>query len=102
MIADGTALDELARCWGEVREEYDDLLNDAYDRRVLDRAARLAAEPGGEAAHVWTMGLRMMAPSIAGATGRRRRGAGEMGAGGGRRRSGAPELWARAAPVPGA
>lgn len=69
MITDDIPLDELARSWDEIREEYYDLRNDAYDRRVLDCAARLAADPGGESAYVWTIGLLMMAPYVAWAPG---------------------------------
>ncbi|KUM67241.1 hypothetical protein AQI70_36505 [Streptomyces curacoi] len=69
MIIDDMPLDELARSWEEIRESYDDALNDAYDRTVLDCAARLAADPGGESAHVWTIGLLMMAPYLAWAPG---------------------------------
>ncbi|NUP24924.1 MAG: hypothetical protein HOZ81_54495 [Streptomyces sp.] len=69
MITDDMPLDELARVWEEIRQEYYDLRNDTFDRRVLDCAARLAADPGGESAHVWTIGLLMMAPYAAGAPG---------------------------------
>lgn len=62
-------LEELARSWEEIRENYDDVRNRAYDRTVLDCAARLAADPGGEQAHVWTIGLLMMAPYLAWAPG---------------------------------
>jgi hypothetical protein len=69
VISDDMPLDEFARSWEEIREGYDDALNDAYDRTVLDCAARLAADPGGESAHVWTIGLLMMAPYVAWAPG---------------------------------
>ncbi|GHH09357.1 hypothetical protein [Streptomyces lanatus] len=69
MITDDMPLDELARVWEEIRQEYDDPRNDTYDRRVLDCAARLAADPGGDSAYVWTIGLLMMAPYVAWAPG---------------------------------
>ncbi|MFI7407245.1 hypothetical protein ACIBU0_00990 [Streptomyces sp. NPDC049627] len=69
MISDDIPLDELAGSWEEIREEYDDALNDAYDRTVLDCAARLAADPDGESAYVWTIGLLMTAPYLAVAPG---------------------------------
>ncbi|WP_405584102.1 hypothetical protein [Streptomyces sp. NBC_01092] len=69
MITDDIPLDELAHAWDEIREEYDAALNDAYDRRILDCAARLAADPGGESAYVWTIGLLMTAPYVAWAPG---------------------------------
>ncbi|RSO07752.1 hypothetical protein DMH26_04270 [Streptomyces sp. WAC 05379] len=69
MITDDVPLDELAGSWDEIREEYYDLRNDGYDRTVLDCAARLAEDPGGESACVWTIGLLMMAPYVAGAPG---------------------------------
>ncbi|MEU9658932.1 hypothetical protein [Streptomyces chartreusis] len=69
MIADDMPLDELAGSWDEIREEYYDLRNDAYDRAVLDCAVRLAEDPGGESAWAWVIGLLMMAPYVAGAPG---------------------------------
>lgn len=69
MIADDMPLDELAGSWEEIREGYYDAHNDAYDRTVLDCAARLVADPGGESAYVWTIGLLMMAPYLAWAPG---------------------------------
>ncbi len=65
MITDDKPLDELAGSWEEIGEAYYDALNDAYDRAVLDCAARLTADAGGERAYVWTMGLLMMAPYVA-------------------------------------
>ncbi|QKV92050.1 hypothetical protein HUT19_10095 [Streptomyces sp. NA02950] len=59
------AVEELADAWdtiwlyGEARE-------DDYDRAVLDCAARLAADPGGPSAYVWTLGLVMTAPYVGG------------------------------------
>ncbi|MDC0766853.1 hypothetical protein [Streptomyces sp. HD] len=69
MITDDMPLDELVRSWEEIRQEYHRLLDDTYDRRILDCAARLADDPGGETAYVWTIGLLMMAPYAAGAPG---------------------------------
>ncbi|MGI5378633.1 hypothetical protein ACQEV2_31160 [Streptomyces sp. CA-251387] len=69
MITDDVPIDELARSWEEIREDYDDTLNDAYDRRILDCAARVAADPGGASAYVWTTGLLMTAPYLAWAPG---------------------------------
>ncbi|MFJ1899944.1 hypothetical protein [Streptomyces sp. NPDC088115] len=67
MDTDGTddaALDELSEIWEDIRENYQESGNSDYDRTVLDCAARLAADPGGESAHVWTIGLTMMAPYL--------------------------------------
>ncbi|MFF1318640.1 hypothetical protein ACFVZZ_04240 [Streptomyces chartreusis] len=69
MITDDMPLEELAGSWDEIREEYYDLRNDAFDRTVLDCAVRLAEDPGGESAGVWAIGLLMMAPYVAGAPG---------------------------------
>ncbi|WP_328868919.1 hypothetical protein OHT76_01845 [Streptomyces sp. NBC_00287] len=69
MITDDIPLDALARSWEEIREGYYDFRNDAYDRTVLECAARLAADPGGESSYVWTIGLLMMAPYVAWAPG---------------------------------
>lgn len=69
MITDEIPVEELAGSWDEIREEYYDLRNDAYDRTVLDCAVRLAEDPGGESAGVWAIGLLMMAPYVAGAPG---------------------------------
>ncbi|MFC9928736.1 hypothetical protein [Streptomyces sp. NPDC127190] len=68
MITDGFPLAELAELagrWDEIRQEYDDFHNDAYDRAALDCAARLAADPGGPSSPVWTLGLLLMAPYVA-------------------------------------
>ncbi|MFI9724425.1 hypothetical protein ACIHFE_33145 [Streptomyces sp. NPDC052396] len=65
MIIEDVPLDELTRAWDGIREDYDDLFNDEYNRTVLDCAARLAAGPDGESAYVWTIGLMMMAPYVA-------------------------------------
>ncbi|WP_330307489.1 MULTISPECIES: hypothetical protein [unclassified Streptomyces] len=62
---DGTPLDDLVRSWDEIRVSYRLSRNSAYDRAVLDCAARLAADPGGESAYVWTFGLAVMAPYAA-------------------------------------
>ncbi|MFF4407825.1 hypothetical protein [Streptomyces sp. NPDC001404] len=56
---------ELTDSWSEIHEDYDDLNNDAYDRTVLDCAARLSADPGGESALAWTTGLVLTAPYVA-------------------------------------
>ncbi|MCP2261322.1 hypothetical protein LX15_005043 [Streptoalloteichus tenebrarius] len=58
-------LAELTHAWGEIREDYDTLSDDEYDRRALDCAAALAADPNGETAYVWTLGLVLMAPYLA-------------------------------------
>ena len=65
MDIDGTPLGELSRAWDKIREDYRSSRNGEYDRRVLDCAARLAADPGGETAYVWTLGLAVMARYIA-------------------------------------
>ncbi|WP_327431942.1 hypothetical protein [Streptomyces sp. NBC_01236] len=62
---DGTPLDELVRSRDEIRVSYRLSRNSAYGRAVLDCAARLAADPGGESAYVWTFGPAVMAPSVA-------------------------------------
>ncbi|MFJ2093551.1 hypothetical protein ACIOEW_30390 [Streptomyces sp. NPDC087901] len=64
MDMDGVTLEELSEIWDEIRENYDTSDNSAYDRAVLDCAARLASDPGGESAHVWAIGLTMMAPYL--------------------------------------
>ncbi|WNI28555.1 hypothetical protein [Streptomyces sp. ITFR-6] len=64
MDADGTTLDELSEIWEDIRENYQEVRNSDYDRAVLDCAARLAADPGGASAHVWTVGLTLMAPYL--------------------------------------
>ncbi|MET9968058.1 hypothetical protein ABZZ80_19555, partial [Streptomyces sp. NPDC006356] len=69
MIADDIPLAELARAWDEIREDYDDFHNEAYDRTVLECAVRLAADPGGASAYVWTIGLLITAPYLAWAPG---------------------------------
>ncbi|MCM2416115.1 hypothetical protein [Streptomyces sp. RKAG290] len=63
---DTTRLDELADSWDEIREDYQDSHNDEYDQAVLDCATRLAADPGGASAPVWTLGLVVMAPTSPG------------------------------------
>lgn len=59
---DGVTLDELSEIWDDIRENYETSDNTAYDRAVLDCAARLASDPGGESAYVWALGLAVMAP----------------------------------------
>ncbi|MGG2459818.1 hypothetical protein ACO0M4_08370 [Streptomyces sp. RGM 3693] len=58
-------LEELSHAWDEIRADYDSLSVDAYDQKVLDCAARLAADPSGESAYAWTLGLVLMAPYLA-------------------------------------
>ncbi|RLU94806.1 hypothetical protein CTZ27_19095 [Streptomyces griseocarneus] len=64
-IDDHPPVDELSLTWDAIRENYHDALNDEYDQAALDCAARLAAEPNGESAYVWTIGLLLMAPYVA-------------------------------------
>ncbi|NED90125.1 hypothetical protein G3I76_59885 [Streptomyces sp. SID11233] len=64
MDTDGTTLDQLSEIWEDIRENYQESGDSDYDRAVLDCAARLAAGPGGGSAHVWTIGLTMMAPYL--------------------------------------
>ncbi|MEU6991150.1 hypothetical protein ABZ953_10900 [Streptomyces sp. NPDC046465] len=61
---DSTTLGELFQAWDEVREEYRTSRDDGYDRTVLDCAARLADDPGGESAYIWTFGLVVMSPYV--------------------------------------
>ncbi|MFI6858921.1 hypothetical protein ACIBKZ_03290 [Streptomyces sp. NPDC050421] len=61
---DGVTLDELSEIWDDIRENYETSDNSAYDRAVLDCAARLASDPGGESAYVWAIGLAVMAPYL--------------------------------------
>ncbi|MHC3814978.1 hypothetical protein [Streptomyces sp. DT9] len=61
---DGTTLDELSEIWEDIRENCQESRNSDHDRTVLNCAAWLAADPGGESAHVWTIGLTMMAPYL--------------------------------------
>ncbi|GHH86715.1 hypothetical protein [Streptomyces capitiformicae] len=63
---DGTPLDELARTWGDMQDRYLYPSRGEYNGPVLDCAARLVADPGGETAYVWTLGLAIMAPYLAG------------------------------------
>ncbi|WP_150242866.1 hypothetical protein [Streptomyces albofaciens] len=63
------SIDELSRSWEEIQEECEEFRNSRYDRTVLDCAARLAAEPGGTSAYVWTLGLVLMARYVAWAPG---------------------------------
>ncbi|WP_424893548.1 hypothetical protein [Streptomyces sp. XH2] len=58
---DTDTLDELSRTWNGIRKNHRDYRNSEYDRTVLDCAARLAADPGGGTAYVWTLGLAMTA-----------------------------------------
>ncbi|WP_432586401.1 hypothetical protein ABVG11_09890 [Streptomyces sp. HD1123-B1] len=62
---DADAVGELTGTWDEIWL-YGDAREDEYDRAVLDCAARLAADPGGPSAYVWTLGLVMMAPYVSG------------------------------------
>ncbi|AJC52865.1 hypothetical protein [Streptomyces sp. 769] len=57
-------LGEFAHTWEAIREDYDTLSNDEYDQSVLDCAARLAADPAGQTAYAWTLGLVLMAPYL--------------------------------------
>ncbi|MEK2476763.1 hypothetical protein [Streptomyces noursei] len=57
-------LDEFAHTWEAIREDYDTRSNDEYDQSVLDCAARLAADPAGQTAYAWTLGLVLMAPYL--------------------------------------
>ncbi|WP_030992635.1 hypothetical protein [Streptomyces sp. NRRL S-1813] len=50
-------IEELVASWEELAFRYDYGQNSAYDRRVLDCAARLAADPGGSLAYVWVFGM---------------------------------------------
>ncbi|WP_326623082.1 hypothetical protein OG863_39160 [Streptomyces decoyicus] len=50
-------IEELVASWEELAFKYDYGQNSAYDRRVLDCAARLAADPGGSLAYVWVFGM---------------------------------------------
>ncbi|CAM5418512.1 putative protein OS=Streptomyces antimycoticus OX=68175 GN=SANT12839_070270 PE=4 SV=1 [Streptomyces antimycoticus] len=49
-------------------DDWDGILHETYggdaDRAVLDCARRLAADPAGEEAYAWTLGLVMMAAYI--------------------------------------
>ncbi|MER6046261.1 hypothetical protein ABT168_02010 [Streptomyces sp. NPDC001793] len=62
---DISKLNELSHAWEEVRENYDTLSNDEYDAGVLECSTRLAANPSGELAYAWTIGLVLMAPYLA-------------------------------------
>ncbi|MFF4156506.1 hypothetical protein [Streptomyces sp. NPDC001678] len=65
MHMDDVSVDELSDTWDAIRADYDDAYNDEYDQAALDCAARLAADPGGEPAYIWTTGLLLMAPYVA-------------------------------------
>ncbi|MFF3172285.1 hypothetical protein ACFVQ0_06655 [Streptomyces sp. NPDC057900] len=62
--SDDMMLDEFSEIWEDVRQNYQECRNSGYDRTVLDCADWLAADPGGESAYVWTIGLTMMAPYL--------------------------------------
>lgn len=64
MNVDGTPIDELSRSWDTIRKNYQTSRNSEYDRTVRECATRLAADPGGEAAYMWTFGLVVMAPYV--------------------------------------
>lgn len=57
-------LDILSEDWEDIRQNYQESGNGDYDRSVLDCAAELTADPGGEWAFVWTIGLTLMAPYL--------------------------------------
>ncbi|OLZ61340.1 hypothetical protein AV521_43615 [Streptomyces sp. IMTB 2501] len=57
-------LEELSHAWEEIRAEYDTLSDAEYDQKVLHCAAGLAADPAGELAYAWTLGLVLMAPYL--------------------------------------
>lgn len=61
---DGVNLDELVQSWEEIREDYQVSGNTRNDGILLDCAARLAADPAGEPACLWTLGLVMTAPYL--------------------------------------
>ncbi|GAA3050887.1 hypothetical protein FHS39_001008 [Streptomyces olivoverticillatus] len=58
----GLTLDQLADAW---RHVHDASAADEADPLVLDCARRLAADPGGEQAHVWVSGLVAMSGYLA-------------------------------------
>ncbi|MGK5548765.1 hypothetical protein ACSNOH_29135 [Streptomyces sp. URMC 127] len=62
---DTTTLEALAASWDDIRENHQTFGNSDYDQVVRDCAARLAADPGGETAHIWTLGLAITAPYVA-------------------------------------
>ncbi|ROQ70425.1 hypothetical protein EDD93_4948 [Streptomyces sp. 840.1] len=64
MDMDDMMLDELSDTWEDMRENYQESRNEGYDRSVLDCAAELTADPDGESAYVWTLGLTLMAPYL--------------------------------------
>lgn len=57
-------LDGLSEDWEDMRQNYQQFGNGVYDRSVLDCAAELTADPGGEYAYIWTIGLTLMAPYL--------------------------------------
>ncbi|WP_371633762.1 hypothetical protein OG693_31265 [Streptomyces sp. NBC_01259] len=57
MAADGTMLAELSEIWEDIRENHQKSRNSDYDPMLLNCAAWLAADPGGESAHLRTIGL---------------------------------------------
>ncbi|AJT64775.3 hypothetical protein T261_3105 [Streptomyces lydicus] len=62
---DSTALDAFLQICEEFRDDYWESENGTYDRAVLDCAARLAADPAGPQAHLWTLGMVVMATYLA-------------------------------------
>ncbi|MFH8489638.1 hypothetical protein [Streptomyces longisporoflavus] len=55
---------DLVEAWGGVQDDYQSRRDAAKDRIVLECARALAADPGGERAHQWTLGLVMMLPYV--------------------------------------
>ncbi|MFG2596327.1 hypothetical protein [Streptomyces sp. NPDC048462] len=64
MDIDDLMLDGLSEDWEEMRQNYQAFQNGVYDRSVLDCAAELTADPGGEYACIWTIGPTLMAPYL--------------------------------------
>ncbi|NED14883.1 hypothetical protein [Streptomyces sp. SID9124] len=62
---DVTDLDALGSLWDEIHVGHQDPRNDRYDVAALDCARRLAGDPVGTTAAVWTLGLVLMAPYLA-------------------------------------
>ncbi|MDX3383060.1 hypothetical protein PV682_16525 [Streptomyces niveiscabiei] len=62
---DPHALDDLSRAWEKLHRRGTGRPDDETDRHVRDCAARLAADPTAGPAYAWTLGLVLLAPSLA-------------------------------------
>ncbi|QZZ30410.1 hypothetical protein [Streptomyces sp. ST1015] len=62
---DPHAFDDVSRAWERLHRCGTGRPDDETDRHVRDCAARLAADPTADTAYAWTLGLVLLAPSLA-------------------------------------